>query len=81
MKEKIFYATKHGIAINDIDKALELAHDAKYYDKRFDINLDSLNKVYNHSSDELAALLNFYVIGKFQGIKQGIAHQKEIKQK
>lgn len=76
MKTKIFKNTENGVMITDIDKALELARDQKYFNKQFDVHIDTLNMIYDRSQDELSTLLNFYLIGKLQGIKQGIDYQK-----
>lgn len=74
---KVFTKTENGIAINDIDKALQIARDEKYYNTDFDISYSSLNEIYRKSEKHIfTALINFYLIGKLQGIKQGIAYEK-----
>lgn len=79
MKNSIFVKTNDGIIISDVSKALLIAHDPKYYDVRYDLNPTALNDVYNYSSDNLTALYNFYLLGKLQGIKQGIFYEKNRK--
>lgn len=78
LKSKVFKPSNNGVVILDINKALEIANNKKYFNPNFDIAISSLNKIYNNSNDTLSALLNFYHIGKLQGIKQGMSYQKGL---
>lgn len=77
MTNKVFQQSDNGIIIKDFEKALQIARDEKYYDKNYDISFSSLNELYRKSENKIfTALINFYSIGKLQGIKQGIAYEK-----
>lgn len=76
--DKAFISTNKGIIINDIERAISIIRDEKFYNPKFDANPDALNDIINYNKDDfLLQIYDCYRLGKLQGIKQGLAYNKK----
>lgn len=66
-----------GIIFNDLKHTIKLSRDPKYCETDYDPqSLEIFDTIQELSSDPLSAILNSYQLGKLQGIKHGIDHQR-----
>lgn len=75
----LFERTPNGLKIKDIKEVVALINSEKYENNNFDIIPDSLKEfISSFNGDRGLENMQCYLLGKFQGIKQGIAYQKEL---